>query len=204
MAAIVCKKTKVIYFPAPKNGSTSLRQLFFELENGFHFRKFTINGRSMDLFWLYRNQELFKAVSAPAGYERIAVVREPVSRFLSNYTWLVTDGNGNFPKKLEIDDFIDALEEVMEHSSKARYHLMPQRAFLGADLSYYDRVFRMEDMAELYRYLSERGGLKIELSWENRSSNNALALSRDSRKKLGEIYQGDYALLQKLYPFEAA
>lgn len=204
MAAIICKKTSVIYFPAPKNGSTSLRRLFFELENGFQFRKFTINGRPTDLFWLYRNQELFKAVSAPAGYEKIAVVRDPVSRFLSNYTWLVTDRNVNFPQTLEVDDFVDALKEVIAQSSKARFHLMPQSAFLGTDLSYYDRVFRMEDMAELYRYLSERSGLKIELPWENRSTSNVPLLSKNSLRKLEQIYQADYALLQKVYSFKKA
>ena len=190
------------YFPAPKNGSTSLRRLFFELENGFQFREFTINGRPVDLFWLYRNQELFKPVAVPAGYEKIAVVRDPVSRFLSNYTWLVTDRNDAFPEVREINDFVSSLEKIVQDSPKARFHLMPQSAFLGTDLSYFDRVFKIEDTAELCRYLSERSGLKIDLPWENRSGSNAPRLSKNSMRKLGKIYEGDYALLHNFYAFQ--
>ena len=66
MAPIICKRTRTVYFPAPKNASSSLRELFFELDNGFPFRKFEINGDLVDLFWLYRNHEGFKPQSIPA------------------------------------------------------------------------------------------------------------------------------------------
>jgi hypothetical protein len=200
MAAIFCKKTKVVYFPAPKNASTSLRGLFFELENGFKFRKFSINGKATDLFWLYRNQETFKAIEVPPEYEKISVVRNPVSRFISTYKWLVSGHDTYFREPLEINEFVGSLEIIGRQSAKAKFHLMPQFVFLGTDLSYFHRVFRVEDLAELNRYLSGRSGLKIDLPWENQSSKLEQALSTESLGKLEHIYKADYELLHKYYP----
>jgi Sulfotransferase family len=200
MAAIFCKKTRVAYFPAPKNASSSLRRLFFELENGFEFRAFSINGNATNLFWLYRNHETFKAIPVPPDYEKIIVVRNPISRFISTYKWLVKGHDTHFHAPLEINDFVVHLEIIGQQSSKARFHLMPQSHFFGSDLSYFHRVFRIEDIAELYTYLSGRSGLKINLPRENQSNKHEQALSRESLRKLGKIYEADYELLQKYYP----
>lgn len=200
MAAIFCKKTKVVYFPAPKIASTSLRELFFELENGFKFRKFSINGNATDLFWLYRNQEIFKAVEVPPEYEKISVIRNPISRFISTYKWLVSGHDAYFREPMEINEFVSSLEIIGRQSAKAKFHLMPQFVFLGTDLSYFHKVFRIEDIADLNDYLSRRSGLKIDLPWENQSSKLEQALSGESSEKIRKIYQADYELLQKYYP----
>ncbi len=200
MAAIFCKKTKVVYFPVPKNASTSLRELFFELENGFEFRKFSINGKATDLFWLYRNQETFKAIEVPPEYEKISIVRNPISGFISTYKWLVGGQDAYFRGPVEINEFVSSLETILRQSAKAKFHLMPQFVFLGSDLSYFHEVFRIEDIAKLNAYLSGRSGLTINLRWVNQSGSQEHALSRESLGKLEHIYQADYELLQKYYP----
>ena len=199
MAPVICQKARILYFAVPKNGSSTLRRLFFEIENGFDFRDFTINGQSVDLFWLYRHAQPFTRTTVPEGYSKIAVVRDPLSRFLSNYKWLVVDRNGDFGEMPDIDDFIARFETFVERSPKARFHLTPQSVFLGNDLSYFDKVFRMEALSELADYLSARSGTERRLPWENRTAEQENVLSGSSIEKLMKIYRVDYDFLKEFY-----
>lgn len=154
----------------------------------------------MDLFWLYRNQEIFKAIEVSPEYEKICVVRNPISRFISTYKWLVTGHDAYFREPMEINEFVSSLENIGRQSAKAKFHLMPQSVFLGTDLSYFQKVFRIEDIAVLNGYLSRRCGLNINLRWENRSGKQEHTLSSESLRKLEHSYKADYELLQRYYP----
>jgi hypothetical protein len=198
MAPITCKQTRTVYFPAPKNASSSLRELFFELDNGFAFRKFEINGDPVDLFWLYKNQEGFKPQPIPDGYESIAVVRDPIERFLSFFKWGILDGNCAIDGVLTVNQLVEDFERL-KMSPKARFHLAPQIVFLGADLSYFGRVFTVERLDELTSYLSERAGKTITLPKTNVSpgAGRKPELNNSLVEKLHKIYRADYELLQK-------
>lgn len=200
MAAIICKLTRTVYFPAPKIASSSLRELFFELDNGFPFRKFEINGGLVDLFWLYRNQERFKPQPIPEGYESLAVVRDPIKRFISFFKWGIIDGNCAVDGIESIDQLVGSFERL-EMSPKARFHLLPQNVFLGKDLSFFDRVFTVEKLEEITSYLTERAGKVVLLPRTNISANTSgkLKLNNSSVEKLRQIYYMDYELLKEFY-----
>lgn len=201
MAPVICKTTRTVYYPAPKSASSTLREVFFEIENGYRFKRFLINGREISLFWLYDHGELFKPVEVPQGYEAFTVVRDPIDRFLSFYKWGVIDNKCNFERPVEINAFVAGFAGYMNHSPKVRFHLTPQFMFTGKDLSYYSRVFRIEDLAELGRYLSERAEKDISVGKVNISSKRASTsdLTAASRARLAEIYKDDYALLKDFY-----
>ena len=200
MAPIICKRTRTVYFPAPKNASSSLRELFFELDNGFSFRKFEINGEPLDLFWLYRNQEGFKPQSIPKDYESIAVVRDPIKRFLSFFKWGIIDGNCAVDGIITINQLVENFERL-QMSPKARFHLAPQTVFFGTDLSFFGRVFTVERLDELTSYLSERAGKAVALPRTNIGANTSgnPELSNSSVEKLQKIYRMDYELLKNFY-----
>lgn len=200
MAAILCRKTRVAYYAVPKNASTTLRGLFFRLENGRDFVPFFINGIFIDLFTLYRNNQAFERMAAvPDGFEKVTVVREPISRFKANYRWLVSGGNADLGETPEINDFVSRFEVLRSRSPKAIFHLLPQSYFLGNDLAYFNKVFRVEDLAEMICYLSDRSGLNLSMPWENRTKEAADDLSPESIAKLRDLYRVDYKLLGGLY-----
>jgi hypothetical protein len=201
MAAIVCSTTRTVYYPAPKNASTTLREVFFETDNGFRFRPFEINGRRIDLFWLYRNQELFKPAATPRGFESIAAVRDPIKRFASFYKWAVLDNNCNFERVVEINEFVSDIETHLQHSPKVRFHLAPQVAFIGNDLRFFDRVFQVERLHELEEYLSTRAGVPVRLPVSNPSASAVTpsTLTDESIRRLRGLYHEDYTLLAQLY-----
>jgi Sulfotransferase family len=199
MATIICRKTRTAYFPVPKNGSTSLRHLFFKIENGFDFVPFKINGKPQDLFWLYRHNRPFARIGVPEGYAKMTVVRDPFARFISNYRWLAADWKAHFQETPSVDGFVARFEEFVKHSPKARFHLATQSVHLGGDLSYFDKVFRMENLPEVADYLAERGGVEMQLPWTNQSADLDDTASGASMDKIIRIYRRDYDLLGSFY-----
>ena len=201
MASIVCRTTRTVYYPIPKNASSTLREVFFEIDNGFAFRPFEINGKRMDLFWLYRNQEMFQPASAPMGFESIAVVRDPVRRFVSFYKWAVTDNNCGFERDIEINEFVTDFETHLKSSPKVRFHLAPQTMFIGKDLGFFDRVFQVENLRDLEAYLSKRAGVPVRLPISNPSATAKASptLSDASIRRIMDLYHEDYKLLAQFY-----
>lgn len=201
MAPVICKPTRTVYYPAPKSASSTLREVFFEIENGYRFQQFLISGRRINLFWLYGHSELFAPVKVPDGHEVFTVVRDPIDRFLSFYKWGVIDNHCRFEQPVEINAFVAAFPHYLNRTPKIRFHLSPQFLFIGKDLSYYHRIFRMEEMAELGRYLSDRAQRDISVGKVNSSSRRAAAndLTPESRARLAEIYREDYDLLKDFY-----
>lgn len=201
MAPVICKTTRTVYYPAPKSASSTLREVFFEIENGYRFKRFLINGREINLFWLYDHGEHFKPVEVPQGHETFTVVRDPIDRFISFYKWGVIDNNCGFKQPVEINAFVTGFAEFMNYSPKVRFHLTPQYLFTGKDLSYYNRIFRIEDLAEVGHYLSERAQKTISFGKVNSTSQRAseIDLTPASRARLAEIYREDYDLLKAHY-----
>jgi len=201
MAPVICKTSKTVYYPSPKSASSTLREIFFEIENGYRFKRFLINGHEMSLFWLYGHGELFKPVKLPPGYEAFAVIRDPIGRFLSFYNWGVIDNRCGFDHPVEINAFVADFKTYLNMSPKIGFHLSPQHLFIGRDLSFYSRIFRTENLAELGSYLSQRSGRDIHVGKVNGSSTRVCSkdLTPDSRKRLVEIYKEDYALLEAYY-----
>lgn len=199
MAPTICRKTRVAFYPVPKNASSMLRDVFFQLENGFPFRSFTINGRQLTLFWLYGHNHLFKPSETPEGYAKIAIVRDPVKRFISNYKFLVLNKHDTAIKEIpDVNTFVSRFEEFVGLPMTG-FHLLPQIRFLGPDLNYFDKVFRMEALSDVADYLSERLGTEIRLPVKNQGSDHEVSLSEASIEKLKRLYQADYQLLRAFY-----
>jgi hypothetical protein len=206
MAPIICKTTRTVYYPAPKSASSTLRAVFFEIENGYRFTPFIINGAPVDLFWLYGHSDLFERVEVPPGHEVFTVVRDPIERFLSFYKWGVIDNHCGFDRPVEVNEFVAGFATYLNRTPKIRFHLSPQFLFIGKDLAYYNRIFRMEDLGELGRYLSDRAQAEITVGRVNTSSPRAAGpeLTPDSRARLAAIYREDYELLKDFYSPAAA
>jgi hypothetical protein len=199
MASILCEAARTVYYPAPKSASSSLRNVFFELDNGRPFQSFKLSGKSVSLFWLYKNEEVFRPEQVPAGHAKIAVVRDPIKRFISFYTWAILKQRCPLEGVTDINQLVSELEKHMEVNSMARFHLAPQNIFVGRDLGYFDRVFQVEKLDEMARYLSERAGRDVPMQRENVTKSEVLPLSETSLTKLRRLYQADIELLKDYY-----
>jgi len=201
-------KHAISYAPVPKAACTSLKLMFFELENGFAFRNMTRNGRMFHIHTFYPST-LFNAsaAKAAAGHWRIAVTRDPVARLLSAYAnravfyrelrrerltaEAVAEGATPDP---DLEGFIDRLEVYRAHSTSIRHHTDPQHLFLGRDPAFYHRLYQMRELSDLVRDVSMRAGKALALPHAQTGGPKLGAgmLGAGALRKLRDFYAEDY------------
>ena len=181
---------RIAYFSVPKCGCTSLKSLFFEIENGIPIERLRANGQIVNVHVLYPGLAFARAMRESAGdWLRIAVVRDPVSRILSAY-----ENRGihhGFLRDLEltqeqrkrglvpsptIHEFLRNMKAYRSLSRDVEHHTRPITHFLGKDPGVFDRIFRMSELDEMVALLRERIGSVPALGHKQRGLRK---LSRD-------------------------
>lgn len=216
MPAAISKKLNLAFFSIPKSASTSMKMALWEIETGQpwtddpdkvhpRFRTFPIT------------PDDFKATE---GMRRITIVRDPVRRLLSAYGNRVHH-HGDIRKSLgrpirrikltlkhpwvrrypSANSFYSRLSGYQALSYSIWHHTCSIRNFIGDDLSVFDRVYRVEDLAELEADLSEMAGRAIHLPHEQTGGMKLRMedLSPRARAAVLASTAEDYALLKGLY-----
>jgi hypothetical protein len=163
---------KTSYLAVPKVACTSLKSMFFEVENGRSFEPYVANGRKVHIHNVYPSLN-FSDVPKPriADHARFALVRDPVKRFLSCYSNRVLHlkelSQANAGAALagrdlapdpDLGMFIDRLDDYRAASVSIRHHTNPLVTFLGRDPGYFAGLYRIEQIDTLIRALSDRLG----------------------------------------------
>ncbi len=168
---VILPDAKLFYASVPKVACTSIKHMFFEYENGFEFRPYTANGRRHHIHnAAYKGliREKFPERQI-ADFHRVAVLRDPVSRFLSAYGNRVI-----FHKELSrtkagaklrelglepmpsLELFIERLDDYRKAHYSIFHHTRPMVDFLGDDPAYFARLYRMDELDLFVRDMSER------------------------------------------------
>lgn len=164
-------------FFSPKAGGTSLRAYLFHLENGFAFREFSVEGKVKTANSLMWNTP-FKGVDHDAidGFQKFAVIRDPVRRFLSGYSNRVVhfgelseEAAGPKLKKFglmpnpPLPEFVENFDLYFKCSRPIRQHFTKQQVWLGTDASYYDQIFLLERIQQMTTTLNRLVGVNAEM-----------------------------------------
>jgi len=165
------------YVSVPKIACTSLKALCFEIENGFAFRDFRLQGRLYHVHDMYVSRP-FEALPRDrlAGLERYALLRDPVARLLSSYANRVRHHRelgeahltaearreGALPDP-DLATFIDRLEVYRRHSPSIAHHTDPMTVYLGREPGFYTRLFPLDRVGDFVALLSERAGWALDL-----------------------------------------
>lgn len=188
---------RVLCSPIPKCASTSLKQLFAQLEpasgderphqrfGGPRIRQDRLRLQERDLEHHYR----------------FAVVRDDLARFQSYYARNVVqaeslrrEGHGldtylGLSTRPDLDELVSRLRHYQYVFLDVRHHTLPTRAYLHHDAGFYDDVFELTDIEELRVRLSEHTGTALDLAHKLRSGPTTEAgLSSSSRETLREYY----------------
>src|SRR5215204_3870755 len=160
---VICEQLRLAYFPVPKVACTSLKSYFFRINNRADFTRFKVGDRHVTIHHVpgYA-EEAFRPEFRDrfSGYERIAIVRDPLDRLTSAFRNKVAkarllerdadavrlcqiEGLASDP---DLETFLLNVERYARLSTEIKHHTISQRHFLGEDLGFYDRVFRLEDV----------------------------------------------------------
>jgi len=165
---------KLAVFFSPKVAGTSVRLFLLELENGFPFPTFQAQGEVKQIDGIIRNRP-FREVRTNRkdirGWEKVAIIRDPVKRLLSaysnrvlHYRELSEDTNGPALAKVglepdpDVATFFGNFLAYRRVAGTIQRHFAPQSRFLGRSADYFDRVYRFEDLAPFEADMRARFG----------------------------------------------
>ncbi|MCC5987484.1 MAG: sulfotransferase family 2 domain-containing protein [Pararhodobacter sp.] len=207
--SVILDKHALSYLPVPKAACTSLKTLFFEVQNGFPFRPFSTNGRQ---WWIH---DFYKTIpfeqidhAAIAEHRRIAVLRDPVRRLLSCYSNRVVHHRelsrekarkplkrADLPFDPDLPTFIAKLPAYCEAVPSIHHHAMPMVTYLGRDPAYFTRLYPMAELDQLVADMSALAGreLTLEKLQTGGPKIDPESLDAPERARLDDFYAEDYA-----------
>lgn len=206
--AIIVDKIRLAYFPAPKVACTSVKYMFYKLENG---RDFVDGVRNSAMFHIHSYYGSSPFSAAPldrlSAHDRICIVRDPIKRFLSCYSNRVlfhrelsehhlspeAIAAGAVPDP-SLELFTERLKIYRKHSPSIRHHTDPQIHFLGPDPEFYARIYQMSELDELASDLSLKSGMQLDLPHAQTGGEkiDPRALSAETLDRIRDFYRKDY------------
>ena len=213
MHFLVDKKERFAYLPIPKVACTSLKVAFLDLENPHLYTKLS----KKDNFWIHHHlfcQSIYWKSSDEIhnfrGF-RFAVIRDPIDRLSSTYTnRVIVSKDLNLPgtdhralRRLglpifpDIDTFFQNVSAYAKSSRSIAHHVRPQKYYIR-DRSLFDKIYRMEDLAELAHDIESHCGVHFNLHEKNKTDFEKPVISRLSREAAFEYYEQDFELFSDI------
>ena len=210
--AVISEKTKLIYFPVPKIACTSIKSLFFQIEFGITVDKIK------EVRPKFKVHNKYKAIPFSESstqlkpeFQTLAVVRDPIQRFLSGFNEKILVKNLlkkkfshaceqlNLNKQPELEEFIDQLD-IYRKIPLIKQHFFPQTHFLGKDLNFFDFVFTTKNLTELEALISSRVNKECRLDRKNSHTHRVSFsnLSKKSKTKLELILKDDINFIKNI------
>lgn len=185
----VSDKKKFVFIHIPKAAGTSVRVALGEPPTG----------RRHLPWWVYEaaSGEKFKS------YFKFTVVRNPISRTLSGYTYMLNGGNktetdmvisSHIKKYKGFDDFV--INGLVKNNLIQHHIFKPQVEYVccwQGNLKV-DKVLKLERLADDFREIAERLGIQQRIGVVNTSSKDIEAnVSEGAKSELKILYQKDFA-----------
>lgn len=170
--------SKTSYIAVPKVACTSLKVMFFEIENKRPWERFRINGQDYHIHRLYPTLAWPDLPHARiADHARLALIRDPVKRALSCFSNRVVHHrelsvekagkklvDRDLPPDPSLALFLDRVQEYSDAVPSIRHHLRPMVDFLGHDAGYFAGIYPIERMDDFLAHLSQQLGMAVEVA----------------------------------------
>ncbi|MBK8176660.1 MAG: sulfotransferase family 2 domain-containing protein [Rhodospirillales bacterium] len=205
------------YFPAPKVACTSIKEAIYELEYGRPFTDEFVNGVCVNhVHLIYGTHPFARAfMDVDPKATKVALVRDPIKRILSAYRNRVVDlkdlskdtlgvdviEKSNLLPDPDADFFFTHLKEYMSISNSIDHHFCNVSAFLGEDLTYFDKVFRFEEFSEFKAFFSRLAERDVRFPHSKKSQFYVEfdSLSPRARDSIREHVHAEYRYLKGYY-----
>lgn len=206
---------KIAYFSVPKVACTTIKTFFFEVENNNQrtFEGFLVNEQWVSIHSFYASKRFDEwDHAAVADYLKLAVVRDPVDRFLSAYRNRVMfhneldklrltpeDVQSGVVARPDLDQYIAHFHRYRELARPIGSHTLPLVEHLGGDAAYFDHVFNIRDLASFVEVVRSRAPFAPDMGHYQTGGPEIKpdVLSAAQRKFIMDLYAEDYRVFGK-------
>ena len=211
---VILDNHKLFYGAVPKVACSSLKRMFFEVENGFAYHNFETNGRGWYIHDFYPTLPRAKYPDARlSGFRRLALVRDPIKRFLSAYGNRVIHHGDVSPEAVrqagrlkrltpnpELDEFIERLEAYMA-IPVIKAHCRPMVDILGPEPGYFHAIY---DIGQIDAFLADASQVVGRELKAGRFQTGGPKFSPDiltaaQKAKLEKFYKRDYEVFGRFF-----
>ena len=206
----------VTYFSVPKCACTSMKMMFFKLQNDFEFQNFVANDIWYHVHRFYRSVPFSESKrAAERNPYRLTVIRSPVGRLESCYKHWVASDDGRRVMKVSAnvlvakgvppapnwDEFIEHLDVYRSVLPNIAHHTETLSHFLGTDPSYFDAIYPMSRIGEAVTALREKTGKPLELKHYNETQSTGEFNGADdaSKAKINAMFAEDFETFGKYF-----
>ena len=199
---IVIASLGIAYVPVPKNACTSIKTALFELENGFEFRPYQINGTHFHIHNFHKSYESKLNLQVDADFLkhgfRFCVVRDPIERIISCYRNRVKKHGElkgtEFEKRINnVIEFAEALDEISDAVPSIRHHAEKQTSFLGKSPEVYTNIYNFRNLSKIAADLMEFCGSTITLPHlQKAGGDDDIEMTDSVRHGIQDRYSEDY------------
>ena len=132
----------------------------------------------------------------PEGKRLFCILRDPVERFESGYSWLTTYRKD--VKLLKINQFVRDLHWMINEANNIKYHLFPQIYFTGHDPARFERIFHINKLDECHAWLESQLHLNKPMDHRNKGEYEP-QLTEKSKAYLRDVFACDYKFMEKVF-----
>ncbi|MGY8932346.1 MAG: sulfotransferase family 2 domain-containing protein [Flavobacteriales bacterium] len=186
---------KILFIHIPKTAGSSLEtalEIYGKKEFGYE----TKNGKAIQHYlWKDYKKEYPHIFNT---YTKISIVRNPYTRFLSEYYWCEIEGVGKKSNQ-EFDDFLSFAEEVVKgkkyNDSIYHDHFIPQYHFIydaSKQEIVTDKLFYFENIDVLKNFLKNQNQ---KLPHALKTKKNKLVLNQVQKDRIYNLYKEDFKIL---------
>lgn len=185
------KNTPIVFIHIPKTAGTSIKAMLkadVEMLFNYEFKK------DLPCPPQHFHQELLQCLGVLSAWHiQFAVIRNPIKRFISEYTYR-QKVDPKF-KYMNITAFAQFIFKIYKYNPYIlSNHIRPQHEFIGPKTKVYrledglDTLF--EDYPDYFKPACEQAGFK------NKSSSNALPIDPKVLSAIADFYKSDLSLFQ--------
>ena len=204
-------KEKILLIWIPKNLGTSIYEGLknkgaIKYKRLFFIKYFLIYSNFITFGHFDINLLKKRGVIDVTNYKKFAVLRDPVSRFKSIYSYYKKRGIFKKNIDLSINDILDLLEqkkipEIGLYHHKFLSMFNSQTCWLKGEQNI--DYFLIENTKGIERYIKNNLNIEFKLPFLNQSQSSSILLTEVQIDRLKSIYKSDYLIIKKVMEAEA-
>ncbi len=197
---------KVAYAAVPKAACTTVKHLLLQMDDDL-LAEVDHSNPAFNIHHIYQTRRFRPRMWLDyKDYFTLTVLRDPLARLLSVYTnrvvslkdlesaWKLRRQRPDLPTMPDPDFFFQNLDTYVEVASSIKHHALPCRLFTGPNLSFYSKVYRVEDVNQLTLDLETQTGRRLDREKRNSSQQKLILddLQPQTVSKIGARLQSQY------------